>query len=268
MSGVCRSSCSPWAVEDDVCTPCDSIYDFPVGLLEDTLAVASDILFELSGRQFPGSCQETVRPCSQHASLDGAPNRDVEYSAVYRYPSACSCQRSSSCTCSRIPSIRLGAYPITAIDEVLIDGVALPTTAYTVHDWRWLVRIDGETLPCCQNMLLASTEEDTFEVTYTYGSPPPPAGVMAAAELACQLALSCQPETLGECRLPSRVTNITRQGVSMVVLDPMSFLDNGRTGLYQTDLFIAAYNKHGLTRRASVISPDLRPAVRRVTGIS
>src|SRR3990167_2068070 len=64
MSSPCVSSCSVWASADDVCEPCSG-YSFPAGLLDDMLAVASDILFELSGKRFPGSCSDIVRPCGQ-----------------------------------------------------------------------------------------------------------------------------------------------------------------------------------------------------------
>lgn len=43
--------------------PCDAA-PFSDALVEDALNAASGILYVLSGRQFPGVCTETVRPCA------------------------------------------------------------------------------------------------------------------------------------------------------------------------------------------------------------
>lgn len=45
----------------------------------------------------------------------------------------------------------------------------------------------------------------------------------------------------------------------MTLLDPQEFLDNGRIGLYQSDLFISAVNPKRLQGRARSTSPDHRP---------
>jgi hypothetical protein len=80
--------------------------------------------------------------------------------------------------------------------------------------------------------------------------------------LACQLALACQPETQGKCQLPKRVTNVVRQGVSMaMVLDPMAFLDEGKTGIYEVDLFLAS-EREDRKRGAAVLTPDISPVRR------
>ena len=81
MGAVCTSSCSVWASVDDVCSPCDD-YSFPAGLLDDMLAVASDILFELSGRRFPGSCSDIVRPCGQSCYDDPVWDRSVASDSI------------------------------------------------------------------------------------------------------------------------------------------------------------------------------------------
>lgn len=240
------SVCSPWATTDDVCSPCDD-YSFAAGLLDDSLLIASDVLFELSGRQFAGCCQDTVRP-------------DL----------ACLCgpDRWQHCRCGGLSEVSLGGYPVTAIDEVLVDGTVLDPSEYRIDDYRWLVRLPdpegrSQRWPCCQAAGQPTTEVGTWEVTFTYGTPPPPAGVRAAADLACQLALSCQPETIESCTLPQRVTSITRQGVTAVLLDPFDFLDDGKTGIYSVDLFLRTYNPAKLRCRAAVFSPDLDRAARR-----
>lgn len=239
MSAPCVDVCTPWATEADLCPPCDG-YDFDAQLLDDMLAFASDVLYRLSGRRFAGSCQDTVRPV------------------------LCGC-RSTSCSCENLSQISLGQYPITEVTEVKVDGETLVADVdYRVDNFRWLVRLPDEDgsrnhWPSRQRLDLASSEEDTFEVTFTYGVPPPTAGRLAAAELACHLALACVGSD--DCRLPKRVRSVSRQGVTIDTVDPQTFLEKGRIGLTLCDIFLTAYPKRG---RISMYSPDVVPSVRRV----
>lgn len=250
MTYPCQSACTPWAdiTDVDLCAPCNN-YDFDLTILDEALSVATDLLFELSGRRFPGSCSETIRPCPSFVS--------------------CGCDDWRSCGCN-IPRITLGEVPVTDVTEVILDGVTLTDGVdYRVDDWRYLVRLrdaDGRSpgWPQWQELDLPVTEDNTFQITFTYGLPPPPAGVRAAAVLACQLALACHPEGASVCQLPTRVQQITRQGVSMVLLDPFEFLDKGRTGISQVDSFLSTYNPHGLKRRASVLNVDRVNRIHRV----
>lgn len=253
MTVPCSSVCTPWATDADICSPCDD-YDFDSALLDDMLVVASDILFDLSGRQYPGNCQDAVRPI---------------------HPCICRGRRSerrfrSGPVCGCAPrGVELGNYPVTGVDEVKVDGVVLAESLYRVDDWRWLIRLDDPAgtnpgWPCCQDMTFASTEPGTMEVTFTYGLAPPPGGVRAAATLACELALLCQPETVGACRLNPRVTSLDRQGISMVLSDPTQFFPEGRTGLAEIDLWLVAVNPAGIRRRAAILSPDIPAATRHV----
>lgn len=284
MAAPCSGTCGSWSTVEatKLCLPCADVDD---DTLERTLSIASDLLYQLSGRQFSGSCLDTVRPCARCESFN-------VLSASYWWGSwdwnagwgFCSCNRPRDCGCSRLSEITLGTYPVTSIVEVLVAddsnpdwlsgaGTAiLDPTLYRVDDYRYLVRLpnpDGSSQgwPRCQRLDLPTTESDTFSVELTYGILPPSPGIAAAEEWACQMALACVGSS--ECRLPQRVQSITRQGVSMVMLDPMAFLEAGRTGLYLVDTFLAAYNKNGLKSRASVLSPNMRRRVRRTdTGVS
>jgi hypothetical protein len=104
---------------------------------------------------------------------------------------------------------------------------------------------------------------DDIEVTYTYGAPPPAAGKHAAKVMADQYVLAATGDDA--CALPQRVTQVSRQGMSWTLLDPQDFLDKGRTGIYQADLFLRAANPSGALLRARVFSPDIpRGKTRRV----
>ena len=45
--------------------------------------------------------------------------------------------------------------------------------------------------------------------------------------------------------------------MSWTLLDPQDFLDKGRTGIYQVDLFLRTVNPDGARLRARVFSPDI-----------
>lgn len=279
MAAPSTGVCTSWATTADLCSPCDD-YDFDQALLTESLEIASNVLYKLSGRQWPGTCSETVRPCGRRVALgDRSRSREVgiEGITVGGGVSVCSCNRSRACGCPRLSEITLGAYPIASVDEVRLretSGGDLETFGpndgeYRVDDYRWLVRLadsDGNNQgwPCCQRLDLDSGGGEVFfEVDFTYGTDPPAEGVRAAAVLGCELALACQPETIGECRLPRRVTEVVRQGVSIAMLEPRTFLENNLTGLIEVDLFLQSANPNRLTRRSTVLSPDRPRRVRR-----
>lgn len=240
------STCGLWATQDDLGAPCATGM-FAPGLVQRMLQVASDILYELSGGQFSGLCTTTVHPMSSDCMPRGSllwtrmrPDERVGGSLGKR--------------------ITLGVYPLVSVSEVVIDGAVLDPDAYRIEDQRWLTRIDGGVWPWVDADW--QQDPDAFRVVCGYGQAPPPAGVAAAAELACQLLLATDPNAEG-CVLPQRVQAISRQGVSMAILDPMDFLREGRTGIYLVDLFLEAVNPTAARRRAQVLSPDIGPRVRR-----
>lgn len=107
--------------------------------------------------------------------------------------------------------------------------------------------------PKCQNLSLDDDQPGTMSVTLTYGRPVPELVRLAAGEFACQLIKACVG---APCQLPQRLTSLSRQGVSMSFLDPMDFIDKGKTGIYLVDMAIKIYNPNMLMQRARVYSPD------------
>lgn len=133
-----------------------------------------------------------------------------------------------------------------------IGGEELDTSLYAVYDRAFIAPIAGDCSdpcfdPCC------------LEVSYTWGTPPPEMGRIAAIELANEIvkAVEC-PE---DCKLPERITSVSRQGVNFQVYDAQDFLSDGRMGIYTVDVFIKAVNPMKAQKRARVFSPDL-PAAR------
>lgn len=258
--------CDDWIDAADLfdCGPCAAIglADQDGALAARMVTVASEVLFHLSGRRFPGACSDTVRPCRRVVEYPTQPGWESWGSARW---GVCACQAPlphRSCGCPTLDEVYLGHAPITGITSVYVDGVLLDPSTYRVDDDRYLVRIDGEGWPCCQDLTADPTADpNTFQVVYDYGIAPPQSGVEAARVLACELYQGC---TGGDCRLPQRVTSVTRQGVTMVMLDPFDFLENGKVGIYAVDLFLRTYNPHGRRRSAFVASPDVGVPVRRV----
>src|SRR5690606_18228685 len=134
---------------------------------------------------------------------------------------------------------------VRSVESISYQGQALSPTEYYVENKKYLVRRDGQ----CWNM------NSGLEISYTSGINPPEAGKMAAIKLANELILSVSDPA--NCVLPSRVTSVSNQGVDFDMLEPTDFLENGRTGIYEIDLFISAANPTKAKKKPRVFSVDL-----------
>lgn len=260
------SVCEQWATTDDVCAPCDEI---DAVLLDSMLEAASLILYELTGRRWPGECEEVVYPTSEECLSwlgIGAfrPGQDASWPTAWMgwpsYPHR-----------NRRRGIRLPGYPVTSIEQVVINGEVVDPSLYRVDDDRWLIYIppvplsvgDRQNWPIINDERLALGSDFTWSVDYWYGNGPPPGGREAAAALGCEMAKSCSPEVAGECRLPARISSITRQGVTMAILDPLTLFSDGLTGLPEVDMWVAAMRLGVKRRPASIVVPGKRRPVQR-----
>jgi hypothetical protein len=232
--------------------------------------IASEVLYLMSGQQYTGNCGPvTVRPISRPTDID---TRAFGIGLAGGYWSSwgtCSAGYGAGYGgvnhygCSLPPEVELGAYPITAIEYVKIDGILIPPNEYYIQDYRTLVRSRpsiGATpterwgWPTCQDYTLPDSQEGTFSISYWYGVPPPLTGWLAATVLAAQLSLNA---TGNQNRLPQRITSMTRQGVSANVADIMDFLKNGGTGIFECELFLNAFNESRARKKSMVWSPDI-----------
>jgi hypothetical protein len=280
-------ACSPWCALTDVAGFTDgngnvTVEGANLAVAEMCIQVASDVLFEMSGEQFAGSCSDTVRPQARLLARDhgrgmggfmgtyGMWDTNGSFFASFRdWPTV---NQEEMPDGNLLSSIDLGVFPLTSIIQVLIDGVVLDPSNYRIDNNRHLTRLQVPSQfnsgfisygwPSSQITDLPSTEVGTFEVSFTYGTPPPPAGLRAAAELAWQMYLSATPSA-GACRLPARTTRITRQGVTATLTDPMVLISMHRFGMFFCDAFLETYNPNNLRRRSRVMSPDVRTRVRR-----
>jgi hypothetical protein len=222
--------------------------------------MAVDYLWSWTRQQF-GTCTVALRPCRQpcHGGITG--NRSPFTPALIGgrwFNLACgSC--GDQCGCSYVSTVVLPG-PVGAIEQILIDGAVLDASKYRL-DGRYLIRTDGELWPTCQDLAAATTEDGTWEITYTLGIPVPTGGQIAAGVLARELAKAACGDT--SCALPRRIQSITRQGVA-IVMDSFEDLAKGGTGIWLIDSWVSSVT--AAPAPARVYSPDVsrRATLRRV----
>lgn len=193
--------------------------------------VAVYVVWALSGRRF-GICTVTVRPVDPGTRWCARLQRDG----------------------SALDGWLLDG-PVVAVDEVLIDGTVVDPATYRLYDnIVWLS--GGELWPASNDLSLPSTEPGTWEITYQRGRTVPAAGNWAATVLTRELLESIMGGP-GACpRIPARAQSVVREGVAIQLVDPTSFIDNGRTGIGEVDMFLAAVNPNQVMAPPVVWSPD------------
>ena len=202
--------CALWCDWGDVLNTCPEIEELddetllPQGVRNAILERVTWTLYMLDGGRYPGICTTTRSLCRGCRRIRGF------------------------CCCAEGDSIDLrGRFPIFDVWDVTIDDVVIDRSLYRVRNSRYLVRTDDEHWPSCT----------TWSATWAFGRNPPVGLKFAAAVFAREIAKSC----LGlDCALPERVTSVTREGMSYVILDSQKFIDEGRTGIYDVDIALIA----------------------------
>lgn len=265
-AGPCRTW--PAAAE---CSPLDADPAKWTAEQRNAVEVATEILWRLTAGRF-GLCQETIRPC-QRRYLSCPPDANGVYPRLIEgrwHNLTCGCGRRGSCSCDPPAKIDLpgpvfwspapddttgrvdtGPWGI----EVWIDGEKLPEGSLLLLNQSRLLRTDGQGWPDYQHLDRPLTEHDTFGIRYWRGTPVPPGGRRALAALAWELVRACQGDQ--ECRLPDRVREISREGITMTMVDPQEFLTEGRTGITEIDLWLSTVNPTKQRSPSAVWSPDL-----------
>lgn len=211
---------------------------------------ASYILWAFSGRKYHGIRTVTERyecPCSSPLTRDtfiSTPSI-INGSMINTMSNDCGC---SGVVAGRHARLRLRGTPVRSVQRVSRDGVELSKDDYKI--------VNGSLLQ------LVGTVQDVcgLEITYSYGVVVPMAGRLAARKLAGELSKGWSGAD--DCALPDRVTSVSRQGFSFTVLDKQDFLEEGRTGIYEVDLFLRASNPDKARKKSKVFSPDLPKAYR------
>jgi hypothetical protein len=223
--------CTPWTTTDRLCCPdeapstdCagDPVVPTYPWTDDELIDIASRMLFHATCERFPGVCSgNTLRPCS------------------------CACRDETCCKCDRRAVPLAGRYPVLEIEEVRVDGVVLPPSAYRLDEFSRLVRVDGERWPVRQDMTADPlTDADTFVIRYTVGRAVPDDLQYAAALLACELKKVCGGQG---CQLPDRVQRVIRDGIEYEVVDVGTMLarPGSAFGIADVDRIVALYQPCG-----------------------
>lgn len=166
--------------------------------------------------------------------------------------SGCSCS-GGQCGCGLSASVVRLPGPVVSVTEVQIDGEVVDPETYRVDNRTLLVRTDGNPWPTTQNMDAELGSGNTWAVSYQFGVEVPTGGQVAAGVLAAEMALALCND--GACKLPERVQTVTRQGVTVAMLDNMEGIDKGRTGVWLVDSWVQSVMAP--RGRSAVYSPDI-----------
>jgi hypothetical protein len=272
---VAAANCEPWPVDLSCCGGLPD--NVPDSLIDRWAAVASTILWGLSGRRWGPSCPTEVRPCRRscvdqtglHTNWGAVGGRWVPYIRDGRWYNASVCGCGTTCSCTELCEVWLEA-PVYDIVSVTVDTETLEESAYRVDytdRGTMLVRTDGGCWPDCQDMTAPCGAEGTFCVVLRTGLALDEAAIAAVSELTCEFVKAC-PELAGadcHCRLPGNVQRVVRQGVVVEMADPTTIFDQGRTNLPLVDLWLSTVNPNRLPYAPRVYSTNLRrPRVTRI----
>lgn len=205
----------------------------------------------LTGHQV-GNCPRYIRPCLAGCITSYGPDSPVApYIRDGNWYNACGC-RPADCSCSMLERVIFND-KVASIDGVWIDGVLQDPSNYRVDNDRELVRMGGDLWPTCQDMSLPAAEAKMV-VKYTPGAKMDRLGAFAAGMLAQQFAYACTGQ---ECRLPSYVQSMSRDGVTMDFSEGV--FPGNRTGIDEVDIWVASWNPYQVKSPARVFSPDAMP---------
>jgi hypothetical protein len=234
---------APWVTRDALPAPLPTL---PGGDAEwdATIALASEVLWALTGRRWAGERTRTVAVVAPAAAdLPGAPA--VQPQLIDGQIINCGC-----CGPARV---RLPDDAVIAVEEVTVSGAVRPAGSYAL-DRGHLLDLSGRGWP---------TSPPGFTVRYRHGRPPPDAGQRAAALLAREHARARVGDPASPLLL--NLTSRTRQAVTETFVPAADLIERGMTGVPQVDSWVATVNPGKLTRRARAWSPDTAPQlVRRV----
>lgn len=261
----------PWPI-DLACCP-DWPEDPSEWTSQHTLAVeiANDFLWRRTAGRF-GLCPELIRPCRRGCTPDRHgtgflwdrstfPLDPYVFNGKW-FNFGCGCGP-EDCSCDPQCVLELPG-PVNSVVEVKIDGDVVDPSTYRLDrrpNKGRLLRAGGTSGPCwptCQDLTKEDTEPGTFSVLYLRGKAVPAAGQRALGVLACEIHKQCVGA--GDCRLPERVRQVTREGVTYDMFDPGEWLDTGLTGLREVDTWLRAVNPHALHQPSAVFSLDLPAA--------
>ena len=257
------ATCVPWDV--DLACSNDEWQQYSLATQTRAIDLAWATLAHLTGGMV-GACPVVARPCRKGCgdAASGAwvggtyqPPFTPMLRGGYWFNVKCGCQGNAChCGANELSEVTFPGY-VALIGKVYIDGAELDPAAYRLDNGRILVRQDGDVWPTCQDLTKPYDAVGTFSVIYMPGINPGGAGAAAAGSLAVEFAKACSGQ---KCRLPSSVTSMSRQGVSMEFSQGM--FPDGHTGIREVDAYVLGVNPNHLVKPPLVWTPDNANAMR------
>ena len=220
----------PWPVDAESCGLAD--LDPSSDLFLNSVSTASSIMARLSGFTI-GLCEAEIRPLNL-------------------------CPECRTWCCGGTDAIYLKgpfAMPVWDVTRVRLGADDYPANSWRFdRDSRMLYRVPPDVWPRTDEKWSEAGEGEAFVVDAEIGTPPDAWALDVAARLTKELYLSCSG---AKCRLPSNVTTVTSQGITVRLRD-----DEVNTFIPELGAWTHAVNPHGARLPATVFSPDLSAARR------
>jgi len=249
-------------------TDCGELENANTTVFANAKKAAISTVFRLTMSRFTGECEATIRPCKSNGSncclpfgghyYDNSRYNSSIYSSsnwpgvvfsrgntIYNADCYSDCD---NCDCSGADCIVLPYYPVGSVEEVVIDGVVQPSSTYFLRDQKYLCKTDDSLWPVCQDLSKPLTDTGTWSVKFKWGIQPPDDLLFETANYACQLAKRCLKKP---CDLPQKITVVEQQ----LILDPLLYIKDGKTGYGPLDALIYGINPTGALRPARLINP-------------
>jgi hypothetical protein len=228
MTLLSEFSC-PWPVSEAHCDLTELAPETPV--FSGALATASAIMTRLSAYS-AGLCEAELRPLGL-------------------------CPSCRTWCCGGADSLSLLGPEGLPVETVV--QVRLGADPYDDATWHFdaeskvLYRVPPDVWPRKDEKWSAIGEGEAFVVDTTVGSAPDAWALDVCARLTKELVLSC---TGSKCRLPSNVTTVTSQGITVRLRD-----EEINTFIPELGAWVHAMNPYGARLPAKVFSPEVRGGV-------
>jgi len=270
--------CSAWITADDLS---DEMFgDLDADSVDDVCMFASEVLYVLANRYWPGVCTRTVRPDLGVRNLwwstepGGGAWTDARWPGWWgQTPYGWDGPRRWG-VCDQANRRFSLPGPVQSVDSIVIDGTTLPPSAYFVDGRSTLVRVDGDAWPTGQDLTRSPTATGSgahpaWQVTYQWGEDPPRSGVIACKSLTSEVLAALTG--CAECRLPwaGAVASAQRKGTTVNYQSLSDQFKNGEVGLADVNLWLNTV-RGGVwrPRRARIGRADARNRNQRVTSWS
>lgn len=254
---IATGLCAPWIDAEDAssCGEAAGLDDVQVGQVA---MFASEVLYVMSNRQWPGVCPRTVRPApiGRNWRFVCVPAERAWWAAQYGGSNSWSpwlpndiAYIETSWPFRYRDTLRLPG-PVSSITHVLTDNVVMPVGNYILDGRNTIRRLDGKYWPIDQDLTRAATTAapapstddpapaPAWEIKYEWGATPPTSGVIACTSFFCEIALAFAGDS--SCALPwaGAVATVARQGVTVNYSALHDQFVNGYVGLADVDLWL------------------------------